>query len=324
MSDTLFLFGSVPLTGFGCMMGLALLAVLLCAAPVARLRRMHYGAFIRLVVVCIPMGWLVSRLVYVLANCTYYLTTLSNPVLALRFWDGGYSVSGVMLGLWLGAVVAAKWAHTDTADMLDAISYGMPLGLVIERLSESGTGMGLGRAISYDWLTFLGIDDGMGDLVHPVYRYEAVVAAVLFAVLTIMMLRRRDRLPKGDLTLVFMSLYGATQALLESLRNDGHMVVHFVRIQQCLFLIFALVAFGIYLHRCVGKGCMKKSQQLLCWLMVIVCVGVCAVMEFRVDRGTLKWLYYMVMLLCLGVMTGMTFRFRHLSQRWHSSTLHCS
>ncbi len=324
MSDTLFLFGSVPLTGFGCMMGLALLAVLLCAAPVARLRRMHYGAFIRLVVVCIPMGWLVSRLVYVLANCTYYLTTLSNPVLALRFWDGGYSVSGAMLGLWLGAVVAAKWAHTDTADMLDAISYGMPLGLVIERLSESGTGMGLGRAISYDWLTFLGIDDGMGDLVHPVYHYEAVVAAVLFAVLTVMLLRRRDRLPKGDLTLVFMSLYGATQALLESLRNDGHMVVHFVRIQQCLFLIFALVAFGIYLHRCVGKGCMKKSQQLLCWLMVIVCVGVCAVMEFRVDRGTLKWLYYTVMLLCLGVMTGMTFRFRHLSQRWHGSTPHCS
>ncbi len=324
MSDTLFLFGSVPLTGFGCMMGLALLAVLLCAAPVARLRRMHYGAFIRLVVVCIPMGWLVSRLVYVLANCTYYLTTLSNPVLALRFWDGGYSVSGAMLGLWLGAVVAAKWAHTDTADMLDAISYGMPLGLVIERLSESGTGMGLGRAISYDWLTFLGIDDGMGDLVHPVYRYEAVVAAVLFAVLTVMLLRRRERLPKGDLTLAFMSLYGATQALLESLRNDGHMVVHFVRIQQCLFLIFALVAFGIYLHRCVDKGCMKKSQQLLCWLMAIVCVGVCAVMEFRVDRGTLKWLYYTVMLLCLGVMTGMTFRFRHLSQRWHNSTLHCS
>ncbi len=323
MSDTLFLFGSVPLTGFGCMMGLALLAVLLCAAPVARLRRMHYGAFIRLVVVCIPMGWLVSRLVYVLANCTYYLTTLSNPVLALRFWDGGYSVSGAMLGLWLGAVVAAKWAHTDTADMLDAISYGMPLGLVIERLSESGTGMGLGRAISYDWLTFLGIDDGMGDLVHPVYHYEAVVAAVLFAVLTVMLLRRRDRLPKGDLTLVFMSLYGATQALLESLRNDGHMVVHFVRIQQCLFLIFALVAFGIYLHRCVGKGCMKKSQQLLCWLIAIVCVGVCAVMEFWVDRGTLKWLYYTVMLLCLGVMTGMTFRFRHMSQRWHSSTPHC-
>lgn len=323
MSDTLFLFGSVPLTGFGCMMSLALLVVLLCAAPVARLRRMHYGAFIRLVVVCIPMGWLVSRLVYVLANCTYYLTTLSNPVLALRFWDGGYSVSGAMLGLWLGAVVAAKWAHTDTADMLDAISYGMPLGLVIERLSESGTGMGMGRAISYDWLTFLGIDDGMGDLVHPVYRYEAVAAAVLFAVLTVMLLRRRDRLPKGDLTLVFMSLYGATQALLESLRNDGHMVVHFVRIQQCLFLIFALVAFGIYLHRCVGKGCMKKSQQLLCWLMAIVCVGVCAVMEFRVDRGTLKWLYYTVMLLCLGVMTGMTFRFRYLSQRWHSSTPHC-
>lgn len=317
MSDTLLSVGTMPLTRFGLMVGAALLVLLLGAVPVARMRRMAYSAFIRMAVVCIPMSWLLSRLVYVLANCTYYLTTLSNPVLALRFWDGGYSVTGAILGLWLGALVASKWAHVDTADMLDAVSYGIPLGLLVERLSESGTGMGLGRAITYECLYFLGIDDDMGDLVHPVYRYEAVIAVIIFLVLTVLLLRRRDRLPKGDITLVLMSLLGTTQAVMESLRNDGHMVVHFVRIQQVIFLLLAVIAFGIYLHRAVKKGCVQKNIQWVLWLVAVACIAVCTVMEFRVDRGSLKWLYYAVMTLCLGVIVFMTMHCRNLSQKWH-------
>ncbi len=316
MSDTLLFIGDTPMTHFGMMMGLALLAILLGAAPVARMRRMSYSAFIRMAVVCIPMSWLMSRLMYVLANCTYYITTLSNPVLALRFWDGGYSVAGAILGLWLGALLASKWAHVDTADMLDAVSYGIPLGLLVERLSESGTGMGLGRAITYECLNFLGIDDGMGDLVHPVYRYEAVVAVIIFLALTVLLLRRRDRLPKGDLTLVLMSLMGTTQTVLESLRNDGHMVVHFVRIQQVIFLVLAVIAFGVYLRRAVQKGCFQKKTQWILWLVTILCVAVGVYMEFRVDRGSLKWLYYTAMTLCLGIIVFMTMRCRSLSQKW--------
>ncbi len=316
MSDTLLFIGDTPVTHFGMMMGLALLAILLGAVPVARMRRMAYSAFIRMAVVCIPMSWLMSRLMYVLANCTYYITTLSNPVLALRFWDGGYSVAGAILGLWLGALLASKWAHVDTADMLDAVSYGIPLGLLVERLSESGTGMGLGRAITYECLNFLGIDDGMGDLVHPVYRYEAVVAVIIFLALTVLLLRRRDRLPKGDLTLVLMSLMGTTQTVLESLRNDGHMVVHFVRIQQVIFLVLAVIAFGVYLRRAVQKGCFQKKTQWILWLVTILCVAVGVYMEFRVDRGSLKWLYYTAMTLCLGIIVFMTMRCRSLSQKW--------
>ncbi len=316
MSDTLLFIGDTPVTHFGMMMGLALLAILLGAAPVARMRRMSYSAFIRMAVVCIPMSWLMSRLMYVLANCTYYITTLSNPVLALRFWDGGYSVAGAILGLWLGALLASKWAHVDTADMLDAVSYGIPLGLLVERLSESGTGMGLGRAITYECLNFLGIDDGMGDLVHPVYRYEAVVAVIIFLALTVLLLRRRDRLPKGDLTLVLMSLMGTTQTVLESLRNDGHMVVHFVRIQQVIFLVLAVIAFGVYLRRAVQKGCFQKKTQWILWLVTILCVAVGVYMEFRVDRGSLKWLYYTAMTLCLGIIVFITMRCRSLSQKW--------
>lgn len=315
MSETLLSLGGAPLTRFGLGTALALLAVLLGAAFYARQTRMTYGAFVRLAVLSAPLSWLCARILYVLANCTYYLTTLSNPALALRFWDGGYSAAGAILGLWLAAFLAAKWTHLRPGQMLDAVSCGIPLGLMVERLFEGGTGMGLGRAISYDWLIFLGTDDGMGDLVHPVYRYEAVVAAVIFLVLALWLWRTRFRLPAGDVTLSLMTLLGTTQVVLESLRNDGHMVVHFVRIQQVVYLLMALASLLIWAHRLRMKGGMKKSQQLMLWLVALVCVGLGILMEFRVDRGSLKLLYYTVMVLCMAVIAGMTFRCRRQARQ---------
>lgn len=317
MSDTLLSLGGVTLTRFGLGTALALLAVLLGAACYARQTRMSYGAFIRLAVLAAPLSWLCARILYVLANCTYYLTTLSNPALALRFWDGGYSAAGAILGLWLAAFLAAQWTRLRPGQMLDAVSLGIPLGLMVERLFEAGTGMGMGRAISYDWLLFLGVDDGLGDLVHPLYRYEALAALVIFLILALWLWRTRFRLPAGDATLTLMTLLGTTQVVLESLRNDGHMVVHFVRIQQVVYLLMALVSLLIWARRRKAKGNMKKSQQLWLWLIALACVGVGILMEFRVDRGSLKLLYYTVMTLCMAVIAAMTFRCRRMARQPH-------
>lgn len=315
MSETLFLLGGMPLTRFGLGVALALLAVLLGAGSYACVKRLSYGAFIRLAVLAVPLSWLCARLMYVAANCTYYLTTLSNPALALRFWDGGYSAAGALLGLWLAAYLAAKWTRTAPGKLLDAVSFGIPLGLIVERLSEAGTGMGLGRPISYDWLLFLGIDDGMGDLVHPVYRYEAAAALVIFLVLAAWVWRRRGRLPDGDVTLTLMTLLGATQVVLESLRNDGHMVVHFVRVQQVVYLLMALCALLICARRLKRRHGMKKSQQLALWLIALACVALGILMEFRVDRGSLKLLYYGVMTLCMATIAAMALTCRSRAQR---------
>ena len=82
-------------------------------------------------------------------------------------------------------------------------------------------------------------------------------------------------------------------------------------------LLLAVIAFGIYLHRAVKKGCVQKNMQWVLWLVAVACIAVCTVMEFRVDRGSMKWLYYAVMTLCLGVIVFMTMHCRNLSQKWH-------
>ena len=305
MDQTLLTILGIPVTGFGVACALAMLWCLVGAALWCRQTGTGYGPFIRLAVLTLPLVWLCSRLFFVLANCTYYLTTLSNPAFALRFWDGGYSVTGALAGLLLAALLTEKWTKLSRGRLLDAVGYGAPLGLMLLCLMERGTGLGLGRSVS-GALSFLGVSDGMGDLVHPVYLYQAAAAGALCILLTVWMCRRGWEVPSGDLCLTSLTLMGCAQVVLESLRNDGHMVVHFVRIQQVVYLLMVLLALLVCTRRLGRRGGMKKSHQLLLWLVALFLVGVGVWMEFRVDRGALKLLYYSVMTLCMALLGAMT------------------
>lgn len=296
MDTTLFTLFGAPVTGYGLCMACAMVLGLLGCALQAKV---PFGTLVRLAVLAIPLCWLCARLVFVLSSCTYYLNTLANPALALRFWDGGYAATGAVAGFLLAACLAEKWAHLPTGTLADGGSIGLPLALLVLRLAEGGTRLGLGRSITYPWLMFLGVDDGYGNLVHPVYRYEAAAAALVLLIMVVWLMRH-PKARKGDACRTCLGLLGALQVLLESLRNDGHLVVHFVRIQQVLSLVALVAVFAVFATRCVKAGRMKKSQLLAQWLMVLVCIGVGIWMEFRVDRGSLKLLYYGVMALCMG------------------------
>ena len=270
-------------THFGLLCALAMLATLLVAGGWCRLRGVAYGSWIRLCVLGIPLAWLCSRAAYCLTNIPYYFITIENPALMLRFWDGGYSLFGALGGLMLAAFLTAKWQHMNPGILLDGIGLGAPLGAIIERLAETGTGTGWGDAISSEWLMPLGVTENYW---HPVYLYEAVAAFILLLVLVSWLLSRKGQIVSGDLMLVFMTLYGSMQVVLESLRDDGHMVVHhFVHVSQIIAIVLPVVALAIWSARLAKKGA-KKSQLISVWLVTIAMIGIGIRQEFAVDHPT--------------------------------------
>lgn len=315
MDATLLTVFGIPLTLYGlCAAGAMALGLAGCLVFL-RHAGVTYGQFLRLAVLTVPLSWLFSRLVFVLGGCTYYLTTLANPLLALRFWDGGYAMTGAVIGFLVACRLAEGWTHLPHGTLCDAGAVGLPLALTVLRLAEGGTRLGLGRPISYEWLMFLGVPDGYGDTVHPVYLYEAA-AALLVLLIMVVWLHRHRCAAKGDGCLVALALLGAFQVLLESLRNDGHLVVHFVRIQQVLSLVALVTAFAVFAARLYRRRGMKKSLLLMQWLVSIACIGVGIWMEFRVDRGSMKLLYYGVMALCMGIILLMTLMNRRKAERY--------
>lgn len=304
--ETLFTLFGAPVTAYGVNAACALALTLLLSGVFAARKKADYGSVIRLAAAAIPLCWLFSRLFYVLANCTYYLTTLSNPSLALRFFDGGYALSGAVAGLILAAGLTEKWRKLPRGVLLDAVGLGMLPGIAVERLGEAGTGMGLGRAIYTPWLAklpFFAATDETGEVVHAVYRYEALAAALIFAgVMIYLIFRGKEALRGGDVLLMVLTLLGCAQVLLESLRNDGHMVVHFVRINQVLAMALPVIALAIWSRR--GK------KPLVSWLVVVTAIALATRQEFRIDSSENLWLDYGIMALCLALVAVTTLRRR--------------
>lgn len=308
MTETVFTLLGQPVTGFGLGMAGAMLLMLAVMGGWCHARKQNYGVFIRFAALAVPLTLLCSRVLFVLADCTYYLTTLSNPALALRFWDGGYSLTGAVLGFMLVAWLSEKIMRLPGKPLLDGAALALPLGILVERLCEPGTDMGLGRAIATPTFMFLGVEDPLtGEWVHPVFYYEAAVAGILFVVLLICAVRGKKA--AGSLLGIFTVLFAATQIFFECMRNDNHMVVHFVPVQQVAELVMLLTVLGCWTKRLAKKGT-KKSQIMLIWLVVIACVVLTVFMEFRIDRGSMKLLYYSVIALCMAVVSVLALRCR--------------
>ena len=264
-------------TLYGALAALSLAALLAIACLTLRKKGVSYGAFIRFSVLAIPFAFLGSRIAFCLSNLSYYLETIALPEMMLHVQDGGASMTGAMAGVLLAAVIAAKWCRVSVGTMLDAAAFGMPLALIIERLAEPLCEMGWGKYFQSTAFDFMyDLTQGM----HPVFAYEAIVAAIIGVVMIVYF--RRHKAENGDAMGFFLMLYGCTQTMLESLRNDGHMkVIHFIRVNQVATIVMAVAVLIVWSIRCVKAG--GRKQALVSWLTAAVSIGFGVVQEFAAD-----------------------------------------
>ena len=264
-------------TLYGLLAALSMAALLAVSGLVLHKKGAGYDAFIRFAVLAIPFAFIGSRVAFGLSNLSYYLETIGDPVLLLKVWEGGASMTGAMAGVILAAVAAAKWCKLPAGIMLDAAAFGMPLALIIERLAEPLCELGWGKYYLSTAFSFMA-DATQG--MHPVFAYEAIVAAAIGVAMAAYF--RKHRAADGDALGFFLVLYGCSQTVLESLRNDGHMkVIHFVRVNQVAAIAMAVVVLIIWSLRCMKAG--LKKEAITSWVTTAVCIGFGIVQEFAAD-----------------------------------------
>ena len=228
-------------------------------------------------------GIVLARALYCAVNWSNFVYNYENPMLAFRFFDGGLSMVGLIAGLLLAAVCTARLMKVRTGRMMDALA--VPFGLLMWtlRAGEKYTDLGVGAAVEESFLTehlpWLFLESRMGVMVEyrlNVWQYEVFLAIALFAAALVCFRRLKDR--PGATALVVFSLYGASQVLLESMRDDGHMLMIFLRVGQ-------LGAFLLPLAACIllSRRAKNKKTVGLAWLVVALCVGAVVVLEFSLD-----------------------------------------
>lgn len=295
------------ITSYGAIAALAMAVMLAIAGLWCRRERIGYTAWITLCALGLPLAFLFSRLLFALSALGSG-DILSSPLQMLYFWDGGASITGAFIGMVIAAALAEKLCKVPRGALLDSVALGAPAALIIERLAEPAADLGLGRYIDTEWLYFLGnATDGR----HPVFAYETAIACVLLLVLLITALRGVEH--HGDLLLTFMTLYGCTQMVMESLRDDAHMVIYFIRINQILALVMAVIAFVIWIVRWCKKGA-KKHHVILSCVVVVAAIAQGVVQEFAVDSNPNLLLEYGIMALCVAVIATVSLMIRRKAE----------
>lgn len=284
------------MTVYGLLCAFAL-ALMLAAAR----KNTRFDVWIRLSVTAIPLALIGSRLMFGLTSLG--MGDMTNPLQILYAWDGGASMSGAFAGVTLAAFLVEKHCKVPHGILMDKLALGMPLALIVARLAEIPTGVGMGRQVDTPWLQWLG---SFTDGCHPVFIYETLWAVVTG--IALLGYLRRNRRP-GDILLTFMTLYGSAQVFFESLRDDYHMVIYFIRINQIAALVMVVIAFVIWMVRWGRKGA-RPLGLIVAALLVIAGIALGIVQEFAVDSNPNLLFEYALMALALVLIAAVSLTVR--------------
>lgn len=233
---------------------------------------------------------------------------------------GGFGLLGAFAGCLAAAILTRMLElHRNLPQMLDCMCLAGSAGLAVGRLSaffnSSDRGQVLTTIRSMPWAyPVTNAVSGAVEYRFATFLIQSLVAAALFVGLMVFSRRHRKR---GDLTLIFLLIYCASQVVLDSTRYDSMYFRWngFVSIVQVVCAVTLVVVIAVFSRRLVRHGGFRNGYLAL-WAGIFVCMAGAGYMEYHVQRhGSQALFAYGVMSGCLAVVVGLTLGIRGLAQK---------
>lgn len=228
------------------------------------------------------------------------------------YTSGGYALMGCFVGCAAAAgLVRLLRLEPFAPAMLDTMSLGGCAGIAVGRLACFFSAADRGQLMPF---TALPLAYPVNNVVTgaPEYRLatfvlQAMAAALIFAALAVFFLLGKKR-RTGDVTLLFLLLYGLTQAVLDSTRYDSLYLRSngFVSAVQLLSAAALVGVSALFSARMVkGRGMRRRYVPL--WIGMLALLGGAGYMEYFVQRHGDRALFsYAIMTACLGIFTALS------------------
>jgi prolipoprotein diacylglyceryltransferase len=232
------------------------------------------------------------------------------------YTGGDFALMGVFGGCLLAAGLLRRARIVrDLPEVYDCMAIAGVAGIGVGRLAslfnDSNRGVVIEGIRSLP-LVYPVTNSVSGELEYRLatFMLQAIAAAGIFTVLLIFYLipRKKRELRSGDTALLFLSVYGASQAVLDSTRYDSLFMrsngfVSFVQVLGAVGLVIPIVVFSV---RMVKK--LKWRWWFLgFWIPMAAAIGTAGFMEYYVQRHGDKALFaYTVMAGCLAAVVLMT------------------
>ncbi len=293
----------VPIYGYSIFLCLSIVAGLGLTALCQQKRHLPKDTALRYGLWAIPLAVTGARLFYCLVRLDYVFFEQEWSFI-FSLWKGGFALYGALLGCLLAAFIFSRAAKVKAGDVLDCIAPGAALVIAGARFAESATTQGVGRLVEAEALQCFpfAVQNVYGEWVMPVFFYEGIVAlAICFTVYR--HLKRKNE-KAGNTALLFLLFFGASQVLLESMREDDFLRWGFVKVSQLMSMGLVVIIAAIFGVRIMAQ---KKRMPLAAsgFFLLAAGVGSCVLIEFALDKSPIPNLYlYIAMMAILILMTG--------------------
>jgi len=243
----LFNIGSLAIGWHGIFVLLAVIVGIVVSLRLAKGDGIDRGIIYSIAPWAILGGILGARLFHVLDYLALYAT---EPVAMLRFWDGGLSIFGAILGGTLAAAIYARVSGLSLGHLADLVAPGLILAQAVGRIGCTINGDAYGTPTDLPWAFVYrdlpGVYALPGMPGHPAPVYEIIWDLMIFAL--IWKLRGRIR-PEGSLFLVYLSLYSFGRFFLSFLRGGEQAVLGPLHQAHIIALLVLAVCVPLLIYR---------------------------------------------------------------------------
>lgn len=259
--------------------------------------------------VAVPMALVLGVILGRLAHWYFRPDSYDSFLSAMTdYTSGGYALLGVFLACLLTALVLRlNRMEPRIFRMLDSMCLGGCAGIAVGRLACFFSAADRGQILQS--LRSLPFAYPVNNVVTgaPEYRLATfviqamVTAAIFLGLLLYFLLSKKRRM--GDVTLLFLLLYGMSQAVLDSTRYDSLYMrsngfISVVQLAGAAAVLGVSVFFSVRMVRQRGF----RGWNVLLWLAMAALLGGAGYMEYYVQRhGDKAVLSYSVMTACLGI-----------------------
>lgn len=297
-----FIYGNVPIYWDSVILLLAeLTGIVLFAAACLRKNQHWSGA-----VIACPIGIMLSLILSRLAHWYFRPDQYGSFAAAMTdFFGPGHALMGAFAGCFLTACLLYLMGSVDSLPaMLDCMSFGGCGAIALGRLSCFFTPDDRGAVLEGIW-TFPAVNPTSGALEYrfATFLAQSVTAACIFAVLLALLYRRNKKTRDGDMTLLFLLMYCASQIVWDSTRYDGlHLrqngFISAVQLLCALVLVLVLAVLSVRLK--------DKKRLLLCWGLIVPALGGAGCMEYYAQiRGDRAGTAYGIMGVCMALIVAL-------------------
>ena len=171
----------------------------------------EFDDLITYVIISLIIGGRLGYIVFY--NLEYYI---SNPLDAVKIWEGGMSFHGALIGIIFGTYLFSLKNNISAFFLLDIIACVSPIGIFLGRIANFLNGELVGKTTTASWGVIFPNVDMLPR--HPSQLYEAVLEGILlFLILNILIFVKKYSL--GTCSYLFLICYGFFRIISEFFRE---------------------------------------------------------------------------------------------------------